>query len=111
MPVYKAPIRDFQFVLNDYLNLAQYQNVPGFSQENLAMMPPVLEAAAQLCEEVLFPLNQKGDKIGLKYEKAASSCPTVSRKPIRLMLRAAGRASPAMRLTAARDCLTYLTCR
>src|SRR5579872_2687883 len=68
MPVYKAPIRDFQFILNEYLNLAQYGNVPGFSQENLAMMPPVLEGAAQLCEEVLFPLNQKGDKIGLKYD-------------------------------------------
>ena len=68
MPVYKAPIRDFQFILNDYLNLAQYQNVPGFSRENLDMMPPVLDAAAQLCEEVLFPLNQKGDQVGLKYD-------------------------------------------
>jgi butyryl-CoA dehydrogenase len=68
MPVYKAPLRDFQFILNEYLNLGQYKDVPGFSQENLDMMPPVLDAGAQLCEEVLFPLNQKGDKIGLKYD-------------------------------------------
>ena len=31
-------------------------------------MNAVLEAAAQLCEEVLFPLNQVGDKVGLKYD-------------------------------------------
>jgi len=68
MPIFKAPVRDFQFVLNEYLNLGQYSDVPGFSKENLDTMPPVLEAAAQLCEEVLFPLNQKGDKIGLKYD-------------------------------------------
>ena len=31
MPVYKAPIRDFQFVLHEYLNVEQYKDVPGFA--------------------------------------------------------------------------------
>jgi len=68
MPQYKAPVRDFQFVLNEYLNLAQYKDVPGFADAGEELMTPVLEAAAQMCEEVLFPLNQKGDKQGLKYD-------------------------------------------
>jgi len=68
MPQFKAPVRDFQFILHEYLNLAQYQDVPGFADATPELMTPVLEAAAQLCEEVLFPLNQVGDKVGLKYD-------------------------------------------
>lgn len=68
MPTYKAPIRDFQFVLNEYLNIAQYKDVEGFADAGEDLMNPVLEAAAQMCEEVLFPLNEVGDKQGLKYD-------------------------------------------
>jgi alkylation response protein AidB-like acyl-CoA dehydrogenase len=68
MPVYKAPVRDFQFVLNDYLNIGQYKDVPGFADAGPELMNPVLEAAAQFTEEVLFPINEKGDKQGLKYD-------------------------------------------
>lgn len=68
MPQFKAPIRDFQFLLNEYLNLSQYSNIGGFADASDELMTPVLEAAAQMCEEVLFPLNQKGDTIGLKYD-------------------------------------------
>jgi alkylation response protein AidB-like acyl-CoA dehydrogenase len=68
MPVYKAPVRDFQFVLNDYLNIAQYKAISGFADSGDDLMTPVLEAAAQMSEEVLFPLNQKGDRQGLRYD-------------------------------------------
>lgn len=68
MPQYKAPVRDFQFILHEYLNLSQYAHVPGFADATPELMTPVLEAAGQMCEEVLFPLNQKGDKVGLKYD-------------------------------------------
>lgn len=75
MPVYKAPVRDFQFVLNEYLNLGQYKDVPGFADAGPELMTPVLEAAAQFTEEVLFPLNQKADKQGLKYENGNVTMP------------------------------------
>jgi len=75
MPQYKAPIRDFQFILHEYLNLGQYKNVEGFADSGPELMTPVLEAAAQMCEEVLFPLNQKGDKIGLKYDNGRVTMP------------------------------------
>jgi butyryl-CoA dehydrogenase len=68
MPQFKAPIRDFQFLLNEYLNLSQYSDIDGFADASEELMTPVLEAAAQMCEEVLFPLNQKGDTLGLKYD-------------------------------------------
>lgn len=68
MPQYKAPVRDFQFLLHEYLNVEQYKDIAGFADSGPELMTPVLEAAAQLCEEVLFPLNEVGDKIGLKYD-------------------------------------------
>ena len=68
MPVFKAPVRDFQFVLNEYLKVDQYKAIDGFADAGPELMTPVLEAAAQLCEEVLFPLNQKGDRQGLRYD-------------------------------------------
>ena len=68
MPQYKAPIRDFQFILNEYLNVGQFKDLPGFADAPVDFMNQVLEAAALMCEEVLFPLNQKGDKQGLKYD-------------------------------------------
>lgn len=75
MPVYKAPVRDFQFVLNDYLNLGQYKDVPGFADAGPDLMNPLLDAAAQYTEEVLFPLNQSADKEGLKYENGNVTMP------------------------------------
>ncbi len=68
MPQYKAPVRDFQFVLNEYLKISQYKNVPGFEDAGEELLTPVLEESARLCEEVLFPLNQKGDTQGLRYD-------------------------------------------
>src|SRR5271170_7256558 len=68
MPQFKAPIRDFQFLLHEYLQLEQNKTIEGFADSGPELMTPVLEAAAQMCEEVLFPLNQIGDKIGLQYD-------------------------------------------
>jgi alkylation response protein AidB-like acyl-CoA dehydrogenase len=74
MPVYKAPIKDFQFVLREMLPLMKYKDVQGF-HDATEMADPVLEAGAQLCEEVLFPLNQSGDKEGLTYANGAVTTP------------------------------------
>jgi alkylation response protein AidB-like acyl-CoA dehydrogenase len=75
MPSFKAPIRDFQFLLNDYLNLSQYSDIQGFSDVGEDFISPILEAAASLCEEVLFPLNQVGDRVGLKYDDGKVNMP------------------------------------
>jgi alkylation response protein AidB-like acyl-CoA dehydrogenase len=68
MPQFKAPVRDFQFLLHEYLKLDSYAGVDGFADATPELMTPVLEEAARLCEEALFPLNQVGDKIGLRYD-------------------------------------------
>jgi len=67
MPAYKAPIRDFTFLIDEFLELDAYADVPGFAEAR-GLVAPLLEGAAQLCEEVLAPLNGVGDKQGLRYE-------------------------------------------
>ena len=74
MPIYKAPVRDFQFILKEFLPLQKYKDIGGFG-DALEMTDPVLEAGAQLCEEVLFPLNQSGDKEGLVYNNGTVTTP------------------------------------
>lgn len=69
MTQYNAPIRDFQFALNEWLNISQYseKGVPGF--EDLSYVDAILEEGARFTEEVLHPLNKVGDEQGLKLEK------------------------------------------
>ena len=74
MPVYAAPVRDFQFALREWLNVEQYRHVPGFA-EGLDIIDPVLDAAATFTQEVLFPLNMSGDKQGLKFENGNVTLP------------------------------------
>lgn len=74
MPNYTAPIRDFQFLIEEYLAVAQYGDVAGFSA-GLELANPLLEEAAKLCQEVLQPLNVVGDKQGLTYDKGTVTTP------------------------------------
>lgn len=67
MPTYRAPIRDFTFILREYLGVERYGDAPGFA-EALELAEPLLEEGAKLCENVLFPLNRSGDAEGCRYE-------------------------------------------
>jgi len=67
MPSYKAPIRDFKFALNEFLEIQNYSNeIEGL--KDLSIIDPILEEGARFAEEILFPLNAVGDKQGLRFE-------------------------------------------
>ncbi|MFP1133020.1 acyl-CoA dehydrogenase C-terminal domain-containing protein [Asticcacaulis sp. W401b] len=61
---YKAPVRDYQFLLNDVLNIAQYSNLKGFQDASPDVVQAILEEGAKFTEEVVAPLNAPGDKEG-----------------------------------------------
>src|SRR5215471_10335295 len=64
MPIYKAPVEDVQFLINDVFQIDRYDNLPGFSDASADVREAILGEAAKLSEEVLQPLNRVGDLEG-----------------------------------------------
>lgn len=75
MATYKAPLRDMRFVLYELHDGAALPNLPGFEDMTPELIDPVLEEAAKICEEVLFPLNRSGDEEGCRLENGVVRTP------------------------------------
>ena len=72
MPIYKAPVDEILFLLNDVFGIARYNNLPGFGDVSPDVLEPILGEAARLCEEVVQPINRIGDKEGCKRQPDGS---------------------------------------
>ena len=76
MPIYKAPVEDVTFLLNDVFQIDRYDNLPGFSDASADVRDAILGEAAKLSEQVLQPLNRVGDLEGCKrHEDGSVSTP------------------------------------
>jgi len=64
MTIYKAPVEDVTFLLNDVFQIDRYNNLPGFSDATADVRAAILDEAAKLSEKVLQPLNHSGDLEG-----------------------------------------------
>jgi acyl-CoA dehydrogenase len=72
MPIYKAPVEDVNFLLNDVFQIDRYDNLAGFSDASSDVREAILGEAAKLAEEVLQPLNRAGDLEGCKRAEDGS---------------------------------------
>ncbi|WP_042695198.1 acyl-CoA dehydrogenase C-terminal domain-containing protein [Azospirillum sp. B506] len=75
MPIYKAPLEDVRFVLDEIVGLDKLSALPGYEDATPELVGQVLEEGARLCEEVLFPLNQSGDGEGCHFENGEVRTP------------------------------------
>lgn len=67
MPVYKAPIRDIEFIFNEVLNAQEsYQQLPCGDEATPDMVSAILQESAKFAEQELAPLYQSADKQGCK---------------------------------------------
>jgi alkylation response protein AidB-like acyl-CoA dehydrogenase len=77
MGQYVAPIRDMQFVLHEFLNVAEeLKALPQHAETDTDIINQVLEEGAKFTQEVLFPLNHSGDTEGCHYDAATKTVTT-----------------------------------
>src|SRR3546814_15184049 len=62
--LFRSPVKDTLFLLNEMLGIERYANLPGFANATPDLVEAVLSEAGKFCEEVLFPLNYSGDQQG-----------------------------------------------
>lgn len=70
MPIYKAPLEDIRFVLNEVVKTPALADWPSASR-----VEALLTEAAQLAETVLFPLNASGDLEGCAFKDGKVKTP------------------------------------
>lgn len=75
MPIYKAPLDDIRFVLNDVLHVDRLTALPGYEEITPDLVDQVLVEAARFCENELLPLNQSGDEQGCQWENGVVRTP------------------------------------
>jgi alkylation response protein AidB-like acyl-CoA dehydrogenase len=76
MTVYKAPVRDINFVINELLDFnAHYLTIPSGAEATPDMIEAITVEAAKFAEEVLAPLNQSGDDQGCQWDDGEVTTP------------------------------------
>ena len=69
MQIYKAPLNDIKFLINDFLKISKEDPIIANKDLEVNDLELVIEEAAKICEETLLPLNQLGDQEGCKFDK------------------------------------------
>ena len=72
MAQYTPPLRDLQFVMHELLDaIPQLNEIPAHADLDAETVNAVLEEGGKFAADVLFPLNQSGDREGCTLDKAS----------------------------------------
>ena len=65
MPTYTPPLRDMRFVMEELLDVpAELAALPAHADNDIDTIMAILEEGGKFASEVIFPLNQAGDREG-----------------------------------------------
>ncbi|MFC5301752.1 acyl-CoA dehydrogenase C-terminal domain-containing protein [Azospira restricta] len=77
MGQYQPPLRDMHFVLHELLDVeSQLAEMPAHAETNRELIDQILEEGGKFCAEVIFPLNQVGDREGCTWDKGTVTTPS-----------------------------------
>jgi 3-(methylsulfanyl)propanoyl-CoA dehydrogenase len=65
--MYRAPLKDLRFVLEELLGCDVLSRYPGLADYSSEIGASILEEAARFAEQVLEPLNRAGDQQGARW--------------------------------------------
>ncbi len=63
---YKVDYEDVQFTLFDFLNAGQLSDLPRFQGQGVDLYQSVLDESLKFSKQEVAPLNEKGDRVGVK---------------------------------------------
>lgn len=76
MGSYVPPLRDMQFVLHEVLHVEDaFKTMPAHADMDEDTINAVIEEAGKFASEVIFPLNQSGDKEGCHWDNGVVTTP------------------------------------
>src|SRR5689334_8821796 len=75
MPIYRAPVDDYKFLLHELFEIEKQTDLPRLADLSADTIDDILENAGKFCEEVLQPLNQSGDEEGCRFENGVVRTP------------------------------------
>ena len=76
MTDYRAPLREFRFVLHELLDAeGVFAELPGFEEVDRDLIDAVLDEGARVCEEVVAPLNRNSDEEGCRLDAEGVKTP------------------------------------
>jgi len=77
MAIYKAPLRDMRFVLDEVFHAEQFwAGIPHLADVvSRDVVDAILEESAKLNENLIFPLNRSGDEEGAQFSNGVVTTP------------------------------------
>ncbi|HWY61163.1 MAG TPA: acyl-CoA dehydrogenase C-terminal domain-containing protein [Rhizomicrobium sp.] len=75
MPIYRAPVEDFRFLIHELLEVEKHRDLPQYEDLSPDLIDDILVNAGKICEAVLQPLNQSGDEEGCHFENGVVRTP------------------------------------
>jgi alkylation response protein AidB-like acyl-CoA dehydrogenase len=75
MPTYRAPLREYHFVLDEFLRIGERTDIPGYADLGDGVLAALLEGSARICEGIAQPLNASGDAEGCAWQAGTVRTP------------------------------------
>ncbi|TCM66469.1 hypothetical protein EC844_11369 [Acinetobacter calcoaceticus] len=76
MPIYNAPLKDMDFILNDVFNAdAFWQGNPQLAHVDMTTANAILEEMAKFSKNVILDLNRNADEEGAQFENGQVTTP------------------------------------